>query len=136
MPRSLRLSSLALEKLVKEYHRAFKFKEFDLQLVMADGDFVSWRTVTAGTQVGEFYGVPATATNINVITHAFVRFDENHRAKEAWVLTDYLSMITDLFFGMSWWQRIIYFPRIWGAVKKHLALLGKTTEPDARPQGS
>lgn len=109
--------------LIKYFHQAFEFKIMDTQIVLAEGDFVAFRTVTKAVHKGEFYGIPATGAEVSVVTHVFVKFNEDDLIVEAWGVTDYLSLFMDLLFAMSSWQRITSLPAIYKRVREHLDVL-------------
>jgi predicted ester cyclase len=108
----------AYGEMVTKYHKAFQFQENDLQIVMADQDWIAWRAVTKCKHVGEFEGIPGTGAQCAVVSHTFVRFDEQHKAHEGWALTDYLSLVIQMFFALNWFQRLLYLPRFYKALSK------------------
>jgi hypothetical protein len=137
--------------LVQQYHKAFKFEKFDLQLVITgrtaadagaaagEGEWIAWRTLVTGTHVGPFEGIPGTGAKFRVLTHSFIRFNEEHKAFEGWIVTDYLSMFIDIFFGLSWLKRILYAPRLYKTMLQMKKNLDRApTDPPGsidRPRG-
>jgi len=100
----------AYSGMVQKYHKSFEFEAFDLQLVLTAGNWMAWRTETRGTHTGPFQGIPATGAKITVLSHTFVRFNEDSMADEAWVLTDYYGMLLDLMGAMTFWQKLWHLP--------------------------
>ena len=118
--------------MVKKYHKAFEFQENDLQIVVCDHDWSAWRAVTKCKHIGEFEGIPGTGAQVSVVTHTFVRFNEEHKGLEGWALTDYLSLIIRMFFALNWFKRIWYLPRFYRALTK---LKADMDLPPTNPSG-
>lgn len=68
----------------------------DVADVIADGDKVVARVRYTGTQDGEFMGMPATGTSVDVQLIDIFRFDDDGRVIEHWGVIDLLTMMQQL----------------------------------------
>ena len=93
-------------EMVVKYHKAFAFEEFDLQILLAEANWVAWRTTVIGRHVGEFFGLKPTGTKLTIVTQTLVKFNEDNLVIEGWVLTDYLTLALDLFRAQPWYRQI------------------------------
>lgn len=63
--------------------------------VVAEGDTVVMRVTLAGTQTGEFMGIPATGKSFSVDNVVFTRIEDGKIA-ERWVMPDMLGVMQQL----------------------------------------
>ena len=85
---------------VKSFFRmqlaGFPDLRLDVADVIADGDKVVARVRYTGTQDGEFMGMPATGTSVDVQLIDIFRFDDDGRVIEHWGVIDLLTMMQQL----------------------------------------
>ena len=85
---------------VKSFFRmqlaGFPDLRLDVADVIADGDKVVARVRYTGTQDGEFMGMPATGTSVDVQLIDIFRFDDDGRVIEHWGVIDLLTMMEQL----------------------------------------
>jgi predicted ester cyclase len=65
------------------------------ELVLAEGELVAWRSVTSGTQRGEWLGVPATNRAVTWTSINIARVHEG-RMREHWASPDLLGLMIQL----------------------------------------
>jgi steroid delta-isomerase-like uncharacterized protein len=68
---------------------------FTVEDIIAEGDKVVVRWTNAGTHVGEFAGIPATARSFEIAGIDIYRVDQQHLL-EHWHVVDQLSMLGQL----------------------------------------
>ncbi|MDX1613292.1 MAG: ester cyclase [Candidatus Promineifilaceae bacterium] len=85
--RSFSQSPETLILIVTRWHQAFSDLRFDVQALVAEGDFVSARVRYRGVHVGEWKGMSPTGRTVEVHEMLFFRFQEG-RIAEVWEVTD------------------------------------------------
>ena len=75
---------------------AFPDYHEELEWLVAEGDFVAWRSRGTGTQRGAFGAFPATNRRIDLTIIGMHRFDEEGRLAETWTSWDNLAALTQL----------------------------------------
>ncbi|UCC82508.1 MAG: ester cyclase [Gemmatimonadota bacterium] len=68
----------------------------ELECLIAEGDFVAWRSRGTGTQRGALGAFPATNKRIDLTIIGMHRFDEEGLVAETWTSWDNLAALTQL----------------------------------------
>ena len=74
---------------------AFPDYREDLEMLVAEGDLVAWRSVGTGTQLGPMGPFPPTGRRMTITIIGMHRF-ENGRIAETWTSWDNLAALTQL----------------------------------------
>jgi len=84
-----------MEMFYREVWRAFPDANFGFDLVIVEGSEAACKFSMAGTQRGEFMGIPPSDKQIRVDGMIFFRFKDS-KCIERWELMDLLSMMQQL----------------------------------------
>jgi predicted ester cyclase len=79
----------------KLFRAAFPDGCWELDDIVAEGDFVAARASFTGTHMGEFFGIPATGRRVRIGSMYICRF-ENGKIVERWANSDDLGMLRQL----------------------------------------
>ena len=79
----------------KQFRAAFPDGCWELDDIVAEGDFVAARASFTGTHVGEFFGIPATGRRVRIGSMYICRI-ENGQIVERWANSDDLGMLRQL----------------------------------------
>jgi C-1 hydroxylase len=81
--------------LMSGFMEAFPDLRFDVQQVLADGDFVSAHMIARATHQKDFAGFPATGREIEVTVMGMIRISDG-RIVEHWNVMDELALMQQL----------------------------------------
>jgi predicted ester cyclase len=77
---------------MEQVHAAFPDFEATEEFSLCEGDLVASHMTYAGTHEGEFMGIPATGTRVEVTGTTINRVVDG-RIAESWVETDFLGLL-------------------------------------------
>jgi len=80
---------------VKEHIRAFPDWHDDIDFLLAEGDLVSYATMSSGTQTGAMGPFPASGKSVRLVSLIIQRF-ESGKIAETWISWDNVSFLTQL----------------------------------------
>jgi steroid delta-isomerase-like uncharacterized protein len=89
-------SKAGVTQLFRAYRAAFPDLRMEAEDVLMDGDKVVARVRATGTHQGEFLGIPASGTSVDVQLIDIIRFGEDGLAHEHWGVSDALGMLRQL----------------------------------------
>jgi predicted ester cyclase len=78
------------------FKKNFPDARIEITLILAQGDRVMTRQNVTATHVNEFMGAKPTNKRITWTASQLVRFDDNGKMIERWVLEDFASMFQQL----------------------------------------
>ena len=78
------------------FRSAFPDMHMDAHEMVAEGDMVCVRATMAGTQQGEFMGMPASGRSVDVQLIDIIRFGDDGLAREHWGIFDQMTMMQQL----------------------------------------
>ena len=78
------------------YIAAFPDLRMDPEDMIASGDKVVARVKATGTHQGDFMGMPATGTHVEVQLIDIIRFGDDGLAREHWGVLDQMTMMQQL----------------------------------------
>ena len=81
--------------LMSGFMEAFPDLRFEVQQVLADGDFVSARMIARATHQQDFAGFPATGREVEVTVMGMIRISDG-RIVEHWNVMDELALMQQL----------------------------------------
>jgi predicted ester cyclase len=67
----------------------------DVQMLVGEGDFVAWRSIGTGTQMGPMGPFPATGRRMSIVIIGMHRF-ENGKVAETWTSWDNVAAMSQL----------------------------------------
>jgi steroid delta-isomerase-like uncharacterized protein len=76
-------------------HTAFPDIHYTIEDMVAEGDRIATRWTLRGTHKGEFFGIPATGTQVSVEGIHILRFADG-QIVECWEFWDQLSMLRQI----------------------------------------
>jgi steroid delta-isomerase-like uncharacterized protein len=82
----------ALKAQMRSIRNSFEDFSATVEDSVAEGDTVAMRVTLRGRHVGEFMGIDATDTEVEVANMVFTRFEDD-RIAERWVQPDMLGML-------------------------------------------
>jgi steroid delta-isomerase-like uncharacterized protein len=95
LPPNIPSNKEGMEMFYREVWRAFPDANFGFDLVIVEGSEAACKFSMAGTQRGEFMGIPPSDKQIRVDGMIFFRFKDS-KCIERWELMDLLSMMQQL----------------------------------------
>jgi predicted ester cyclase len=98
-PQSLLPRAVGLERHkqgIGGFKKNFPDARIEITLILAQGDRVMTRQNVTATHVNEFMGAKPTNKRITWTASQLVRFDDNGKMIERWVLEDFASMFQQL----------------------------------------
>ena len=84
-----------LKDMMGMFYSAFPDLTVTLEQIVAEGDLVVGRAITAGTQTGDFMGIPGSGKKISLPEMHMLRI-ENGKAVEYWGVVDSMLMMQQL----------------------------------------
>lgn len=107
----------AYKALVAKTRTAFPDLQVTIDRLTPSDDTVFFRTRMTGTHGGPFEGLPASGARFVVSTQAEVVFREDGWCIEAWVISDYLTVMKAIMNAMPWWRKLLKAPTLMRLMK-------------------
>lgn len=85
----------AIEQYFEGFRETFPDLQAEVELLVAEDDFVAVRNAYTGTHEGEFMGIPATGETVTFVGKVFFRIKEG-QITETWGLVDALDVLQQL----------------------------------------
>jgi steroid delta-isomerase-like uncharacterized protein len=89
-------SKAGVTEMFRMYRAAFPDMRMDAEDVLVSGDKAVARVRVTGTHQGEFMGMPATGSSVDIQLIDITRFGADGLAREHWGVTDALTMMQQL----------------------------------------
>jgi predicted ester cyclase len=87
-PDAMRTWLLGNKATFPDYHE-------EIEMLFGEGDFVAWRTIGTGTQLGPMGPFPATGRRMSIVIIGMHRF-ENGKVAETWTSWDNVAALAQL----------------------------------------
>lgn len=85
----------AMRAWLVENQASFPDYREEIEMLVGEGDFVAWRSVGTGTQLGALGPFPATGRRMSIVIIGMHRFEDGKIA-ETWTSWDNLAALTQL----------------------------------------
>jgi steroid delta-isomerase-like uncharacterized protein len=80
-----------LKRVIREFRSAFPDLRAEVEDVVAEGDRLAMRVSISGTNLGAFFGKPASGKRIEIEQFHFIQVNEAGQAVRHWASADELS---------------------------------------------